>query len=126
MSEDSQSFTACWYALSPLPLEVVCSRLMARLTLPEFEFDCEIDTRWAISELNGIKFNVTHWMLSQRERLEELRHGLPDHNFVVFVDVPPDHPHCRGQAWLRNRVVPELSRVLSDVFQADVYFQKIG
>jgi hypothetical protein len=110
-----------WIFLSRTTLEEICSRVAQEFRLAPFEFDAEIDSRWGITERDGVGVNVTHWTVSRRERLEELHSGLPDYNFVLIFSMPEAIGDDQSPHWFLDRSIGELSRRFASLVGTEVF-----
>lgn len=126
MRFESMGVMESWLLFSDLCLEEVCQRIQGEFRLPPFKFDCEIDSEWGESEKEGVEFNVTHLTLSKSDRLEELQHGYPDHNFLMMLTVAKDLLNAQVTNWFLDSTAMKVSQRIANVLRTEVHYKVKG
>jgi hypothetical protein len=90
--------------------------------LPDFRYDCEIDSRWGLSEREGVAVNVTQLTLGRRGHLEELPGGFPDYNFLLILSVSSHLAGWEDGHWLLDSTIVDLSRRLASLIGVEVNY----
>ena len=109
--------------MSNLSLQAACSGIRKEFDLPPFSFDCEIDSRWGITEKDHVEINVAQLELGRRERLEALPHGWPDHNYLIMFRASKD---CSGSIshWFLDETIKGISQRIANVFGTEVHYRE--
>src|SRR5262249_54564304 len=101
----------------------VCRLVREEFHLPDFEYGSEIDSEWAVSQREGVEFNVTHVTMPNRERVEQLTHGVPDHNYVFVLTVVEDSDNSEQGHWFLDDTIPSFSQRLANLLRAEVNYR---
>jgi len=107
----------------PLSLEKFCQKIQLRFGLPDFEFDYENETEWALVEYEGIEYNVSRPF--KRGTLQKWDESVPTGcNFGITLSVSEDCPQKFNIEWGSTELVPSFGQALADVLGRKVYHHR--
>jgi hypothetical protein len=106
-----------------LSLQTLCARIRDEFALPEFQLDCENETEWGWSELDGIEYNV-----SRPYELRTLRSwdsSVPEGcNVGITLLLAKSHPHHDDSNWIAESLVPVVATRLQRALATAIHHHR--
>jgi hypothetical protein len=112
----------CLALHADLSLRDFCGKFQAALHLPDFRFDYENETEWALTEINNIEYNISRPY--EAATLREWDNTVPEEcNFGITLCLLSGHASPNHE-WAFEKLVGPVARVVADEFAARVYYHR--
>jgi hypothetical protein len=107
-----------------LSLEDFCTKLMAGLNMPGFNYDVENETEWGLAQLGDFEINVSRPYTPGT--LQAWDSSTPDGcNFAVLLIVAESAPLDQNAEWASKELVPQYAQMIANIIGADVYHHSV-